>query len=720
MSLLNRIVKSNGQEIGPSSIISLTYAEAVNSGANLEPGCVSVATLDMEYREGVSLTQGEEFEYHVVDSGSGADTLIGVFISEKPTRASSTTYSVSAYDRLSKSEKDVSEWLSGLSNQFPIALYDFAKLVCEQCGLTLYSGSITNGSYQVKEFYADGVTGRQLLSWVAQASASFCRCTASGYVEFGWYTPATGTLLSTGFGKERAAVRLAGETLRTSSGEVYRVGVETIGYYSDSLSYEDYVSAAPVKVQIKGSNADIGTVYPADEAGENAYVIQDNMLLTAESADDLQDVARNIYEVVSQTPFTPFSVDVPETMAFRAGRSISVYPAKGTEFMSYIQTCTWTSGRMTLSATGDPTRASSSAVNSKKYGNLDGKLLEITANVDGLKVTAVKKGEVRSEFALDDSSVRIKSGLISFEGNTIKIESDNFSLDESGNVSGTGEFSSTSGGSGAEVNTSRLTSGGLYMTRTLKSGDNASVVDLYGIGSNAAFGYLTLYGTLGNGAEGQGPMAQIWGDFDGAREVLKNGSGHGTITMNASSGNAVFAGDVDVQGPIGLGVSKTVSCQNLNCWGDKTRVVPSSVGNVKMAAFETPEPCFADSGSAQLDESGLCLVALDPIFAEVIERLKGLRWLITPTSDGTAWVEKRDGGAMVHGTPGLTFDWMCIGTQRGYGDVYAERCYSQQPIDYVQVYQELDYLDTIQSQSMKREYDMLPNYDWAAFTDSLF
>ena len=35
---------------------------------------------------------------------------------------------------------------------------------------------------------------------------------------------------------------------------------------------------------------------------------------------------------------------------------------------------------------------------------------------------------------------------------------------------------------------------------------------------------------------------------------------------------------------------------NLDVWGSKSRVVPTSFGALKMAAFETPVPTFADWG----------------------------------------------------------------------------------------------------------------------------
>lgn len=89
-----------------------------------------------------------------------------------------------------------------------------------------------------------------------------------------------------------------------------------------------------------------------------------------------------------------------------------------------------------------------------------------------------------------------------------------------------------------------------------------------------------------------------------------------------------------------VGVSGTLNCRNLNAWGSKSRVVPTSFGALKMAAFETPLPTFADWGKGQCGPEGWCLIALDPRYAETIAQHGQLTWLLTDC-DGTGhlWAE---------------------------------------------------------------------------------
>ena len=158
---------------------------------------------------------------------------------------------------------------------------------------------------------------------------------------------------------------------------------------------------------------------------------------------------------------------------------------------------------------------------------------------------------------------------------------------------------------------------------------------------------------------------------------LRNGFGDLSVRLNGSTGSARFTGPSEVAST--LNVSSTVTCQNLSAWGEKSRIVPTSFGALKMAALETPEPAFADSGEGCCDEDGLCYIAHDPRYAETIDRCKALQWLATPTSPGALWVEGIDGGAVVHGQPGQTFAWLCLGAQAGYAGSYAEPCHDDPP-----------------------------------------
>ena len=129
-----------------------------------------------------------------------------------------------------------------------------------------------------------------------------------------------------------------------------------------------------------------------------------------------------------------------------------------------------------------------------------------------------------------------------------------------------------------------------------------------------------------------------------------------------------------------VGVSGKLNVHNLDVWGSKSRVVPTSFGALKMAAFETPLPTFADWGKGQCGPEGWCLIALDPRYAETIAQHGQPAWLLTDC-DGTGhlWAENCGQCAIIHGAPGQQFAWLCMAAQRGYEGSYADRSDSSYP-----------------------------------------
>ena len=122
-----------------------------------------------------------------------------------------------------------------------------------------------------------------------------------------------------------------------------------------------------------------------------------------------------------------------------------------------------------------------------------------------------------------------------------------------------------------------------------------------------------------------------------------------------------------------VGVSGTLSCWNLSAWGSKSRVVNTSFGALKMAAFETPTPTFADWGRGECGPDGWCVIVPDPRYAETVAQHGQLTWLLTDC-DGTGhlWAEDCGQYSVIHGNPGQKFSWMAMAAQKGYEGEYAE------------------------------------------------
>lgn len=722
--LKNILVLDDGTKIdagteGANAIRALTVTETVSSTDDLCPGgaCANKMeiTIWVEPGSALAITSGTRLRHYRADA-DGTRTLCGTYWAVKPTRQSRNTYKIYAYDAVSKLDGIQSTWLRSIQGDFPMTLWAFAQAVAQRCGLTITNTELPrSGDYQVQAFYADNLTGRQLLAWVAEASGTFLRATPDGKLQFAWYEPYVeyGAAPGANAGGVPTALGLSGPVLGTVDGLVWTFRRAQNGYFQGGLSYEDYETAPLDKVQIKQSDDDVGVIYPPDESGTNALVIQGNLLLTTASADALRPVAQALYEQLHSVTYTPLQVTLPLTADAPApGKIITVTDAWGHTMQAYIMQRTVSGQRVTLESTGNARRDGTAAVNSQTYQNLQGKMLELQIGVDGLKVTAselqgdyaqleltvdgisttvsnvqgdmtsleqtvdgleltvVKDGEVRTAFAADSTSVTIRSGTITFDGNTLVVDSENFQLTDTGDVEITGTLNSNNGTVGAGRNEISLYSGGLMLYRTPSSGSRQTVASLTGWGTNGSAAELEMYCSTVR-------QVILQSTEEGGIIELRNGFGNLSVRLNGSTGSARFTGPSEVAST--LNVSSTVTCQNLSAWGDKSRIVPTSFGALKMAALETPEPAFADSGTGCCGEDGQCYIAHDPRYAETLDRCKALQWLATPTSPGALWVEGIDGGAVVHGQPGQTFAWLCLGAQAGYAGRYAAPCYDDPP-----------------------------------------
>ena len=311
------------------AICSIRLTQSVNDSRELSPGSVCSAMLEAEiFTPGgqLELQTGSQVRFYRELEGVRHD--MGLFILEKPLRKSANTLSLTAYDRVSLLDKDLSNWLAGLTG-WPYRLQDFAEMVCAACGLEPVSTQLPNGDFPVAAFTAQGITGRQLISWAAQAAGRFCRATADGRLEFAWYTPAPytvgpekqvsftfsgGDLAITGVEAdyENDNLTLTGIAAASQGSHVTLNNVWEPVYYMGGLQFEDYTVAPIEKVQVQQTQTDVGAVYP-DVSEGNTYTVTGNGLLTATMAEALEPVAENLYTQLQGFSYTPCSISCQST-----------------------------------------------------------------------------------------------------------------------------------------------------------------------------------------------------------------------------------------------------------------------------------------------------------------------------------------------------------------------------------------------------------------------
>ena len=410
--LRNKLVRSDGSIIDSSVIISCEFSEEVNSDNNLTVGDVTSSELTVEMLSTAQVMQDEKLTYYIIEDD--VETLIGEFKVEKPTIASRTSIKFSAYDNVIKTEQLFSDWLILNQNLFPMTLLNLVQYACTYCGVTLVTTNFPHTELMVKAFYGDGITCRQILSWAGAIAGRFIRANKYGEIEFAWYTdmdailcaPSSYTYLEQiqieddGEGN----VSLTGENIELSDdgdgnvevtipyvtavntyGDVTLVADKVIPYFQNGITYENYATDIIERVRINHSDSDVGVVFPAGATG-NCFTLSGNMILGTCDIADVMEVAGSLYNTLSSVTYTPVKIRVPRTIQVRAGDIIRLLMPTGEVLRTYAMRVSVSSNGTNIESTGDKSYSTNAAVSSARYSNLTGKVLEVTANADGLEV----------------------------------------------------------------------------------------------------------------------------------------------------------------------------------------------------------------------------------------------------------------------------------------------------------------------------------------------
>lgn len=357
---LTLIVLPDGTEIfsGPGSgpkIQNSTIKLIVNDSQEFSIGSVCAARFECNILNPggeLSIAAGDEITVYKVQGDTRRKK--GLFTLEEPVRPSPNRYKITAYDRVSWLDKDLTDWLISLEG-WPYTVEQLAGMVAHECGTGIGTELLLNGSYLVQRFSGNGITGRKIMQWIAEISASFCCANADGGIAF--------------------------ERYRTTN---------TIVNPTDTFSVQlaDYQTATIDRVQIRLSEDDIGVIYPDVEG--ITYPITGNYLLTNSDPAALQTVAKNIHNVIRGITYTPGTVTMLHNPDIRAGDIITVRDRNGKTATVYVMSKIIKGQKDILECTGSPSRESSTVVHEESFKAVNAKILEVKKDISGLLVRATE------------------------------------------------------------------------------------------------------------------------------------------------------------------------------------------------------------------------------------------------------------------------------------------------------------------------------------------
>lgn len=197
----------------------------------------------------------------------GGETFInyGYFTVDKSPKKSAII-KLTALDRMAMFDKPFNAY----QVTFPINIYTLYDYICTYCNVakdtTDFSG-FANSNYVINEFDGDGVTCRQILSWICEILGVNAYFNVNGRLVLGWYKADSNTITM-----------------------------------ADTYNYDVDENA----VTITGVVATKGKEYYSQGADIYRIAISDNPLI----GNDIQTVVNNIASKVVGFTYTPFSADI--------------------------------------------------------------------------------------------------------------------------------------------------------------------------------------------------------------------------------------------------------------------------------------------------------------------------------------------------------------------------------------------------------------------------
>lgn len=332
------------------------YQQILNRDGDMQMGNAIMSNIEVSllntdgYFDEFDFTEECTAKYGVKVDGVYQYIPLGVFKGDRVDRVKSRVFRYSANDRMTRFEKDASDFIEGL--EYPLTLYQMLMRLCAYVGIAWDSNISGNTNAQRvierNPFETSSYTCREVLAWIAEAMCSYAAVSRDGVVKMVWFAEA-------GYSVPKS------DRFEMAQSEIAAPKIDRLEVYT---SYSDMLNTS-------GN-------------GDNVYTISDNPLLYAENDDDtaaLQDYVDNIYALLSAFPaYYPSSFRAISNPAVECGDIITVIADDGNAivFPVFMQTIQWSGrGKTEYENTGNPKRENV-PIAQRELENLKKKMLKTT------------------------------------------------------------------------------------------------------------------------------------------------------------------------------------------------------------------------------------------------------------------------------------------------------------------------------------------------------
>lgn len=321
---------------------------------------------------GMWFTDGACYEF----SPDGADKWeyvpLGTFHIDTPTKRKVATISCEALDGMQKFNTDCDDWWAGLT--WPMTRGELLASVCAFVGVTLGTATFLGSDTSIASapIAGNGLTGKDVLGWIAESAGSYARMSRAGALELVWFTAQDVTLSQN-------------------------------QHFGDAPA--EYTAPAITALHVMVMNSDLGVVVP-DEPGDNEYQIMDNPLLYGSTEEEIKPLLTPIYNrLAAFAAYAPNSVEAVCDWALEAGDIIQVTGGDGETraLPIFRMVLRWAGGgvRATYECTGGTGRKPAPSAKRKEFAlyrayhklevditGIHSEIGDVKGNVANLEITA--------------------------------------------------------------------------------------------------------------------------------------------------------------------------------------------------------------------------------------------------------------------------------------------------------------------------------------------
>lgn len=245
---------------------------------------------------GMWFTDGACYEFDPDGADKWEYVPLGTFHIDTPTKRKVATISCEALDGMQKFNVDADDWWAGLT--WPMTRGVLLGKLCEFVGVTLKTNMFLGSQTSIPSapIAGNGLTGKDVLGWIAESAGSYARMSRAGALELVWFTAQDVTLSRN-------------------------------QHFGDAPA--EYTTPAITALHVMVMNSDLGVVVP-DEPGDNEYQIMDNPLLYGSTEADIKPLLTPIYNrLAAFAAYAPNSVEAVCDWALEAGDIIQVTGGDG-------------------------------------------------------------------------------------------------------------------------------------------------------------------------------------------------------------------------------------------------------------------------------------------------------------------------------------------------------------------------------------------------------